>query len=140
MNKSLHEQLSEYLLRPITDINKKDLKKFSKSKLIKMLLRPIVNVPDLNLDEYMKSLSKCGAYGELKKRKKSEIIRLLLDKEKNRPEIQINYKDTTYEIKEHIPGSKLTMKYTGYLFTELMNKLILNQDIQFVCDTLITAC
>ena len=78
--------------------------------------------------------------GELKKRKKSEIIGLLLDKEKNRPKIKINYIGKTYEIKEHIPGSNITIEYTGYLFTELMNKLRSNQDIEFVCDTVITAC
>ena len=141
MNKSLRERLSEYLFRPIKDINKKDLENFSKYKLIKMLLESIVVIYDLETYENMiSSLSKHGVLENLNKKTKSEIIRLILEKEKNRPKIQINYIDTTYKIKKHIPGSNIIIDHTGYLFIELMTKLRSNQDIEFVCDTVITAC
>ena len=122
MNKSEHKEqseykeLSEYLLRPMIDMNKRDLEKLSKSKLIKMLLRPIGNIPDLETLENIKSsFYEHGIFSNFEKRTKSEIIRLLLKKEKNRPKIQINVEEMTCEMEEHIPGSNVTIEYVCYL-------------------------
>jgi len=95
-------------------MNKNDLKKLSKSKLIKLLLKPInINNPELIL--YRESvLSNLGMdESTLKKRTKSELIKMLMEKEKNKPEIK--FKEGTYEVYEHLPDSNVTIVYEGDL-------------------------
>ena len=118
----------------LIDMNKSDLKKLSKSQLIKLLLEPmkISIMPDiiihreLCLSKHLNTIK-----SNLKKRTKSELVKLLL--EKNKPKIEINSNERTFKIHEHLTD-KIKLTYEGDL-------IIYNPDsnFSFICEETIFA-
>ena len=141
MNNSKQITLSEFLLRPMMNINKRALKKLSKSILIKMLLTPIVKIDLLEsfklLEHLISFFDENDTYNKLNEHTKSEIIRLILNKEKKMPEIKINHEDMTYGVEEHIPNY---YKITYSLELSHIPIPIPDSNFEFVCNEYITAC